>query len=99
MNGRWLIGIGLVLVCSISLADDDDSQARARHLRQSGDIMAVEQILDKVQKSYHGRLLEVDLEKLGGRYVYEIELVDGKGEVIELFFDAKTGELLKDVND
>ncbi len=42
-----------------------------------------------------GRILEVELEKKGGRYIYEVELLNNNDEVWEVKLDAKTGELIK----
>ena len=97
MKRVWLIGLGLMVLCGGVSSDDD--HLKAKRLHKSGDIMAVEQILNKVQQHHHGRVLEVELEREDGRYVYEIELVDNKGEVLKLFFDAKTGEQLDGMSD
>ena len=74
------------------LADDD--HYRARELSESGEIMPLEQLLEKIQG--YGRVLEVDLESEHGRHVYEIEFLDSEGKVRERYFDASSGELLSD---
>jgi uncharacterized membrane protein YkoI len=93
-NRNWIIGSILMAICSSAVADDDHH--KAKRLQKSGEIVSVEQILNKVQQSHQGRVLEVDLEEKGGRYLYEIELVDTGGEVRKFYFDAKTGEQLED---
>ena len=72
----------------------DEDHERARELVKSGEIMPLEQLLQKVLNKELGklRLLEAELEREEGRLVYELELVDEKGVVRELLFDAKTGE-------
>jgi len=40
-------------------------------------------------------VLEVDLEREGGRYLYEIEILLTDGHVVELTYDAATGRLLE----
>jgi len=82
-----------VLTPQLALADSDHELAR--ELKQAGDILPLEQILDKVQKLHPGHVLEVELEKEQQHYIYEIETVDIKGNVWEMQFNAKTGELLK----
>ena len=37
----------------------------------------------------------MELEKKGGRYIYEVELLNNNDEVWEVKLDAKTGELIK----
>lgn len=81
------------------LADEDHK--RARELVRSGDIIALEQLLQKIDTDEEGRLrlLEAELEDKSGRLVYELELVNEKGVVRELLFDAKTGEALGEEDD
>lgn len=98
VDSRSLIaGLVLILACGVAGADDD--HLKARRLHEAGDILAMEQILKQARQRHPGRILEVELEEIGGRLVYEIELVDSKGEVRELFFDARTGEFLKDMKE
>ncbi len=83
----------LAVTPGLMLADNDHNLAR--ELKQAGDILPLEQILEKVEQLHPGHVLEVELEKKNRRYIYEIETVDKKGSVWEMLFDAKTGELLK----
>jgi len=74
----------------------DEDHERARELVKSGEIIALEQLLQNIVNKDAGklRLLEAELEDKSGRLVYELELVDEQGVVRELLFDAKTGEAL-----
>ncbi|MBF0126172.1 MAG: PepSY domain-containing protein [Magnetococcales bacterium] len=97
MNGL-LPMMGLVAWCAmpmIGLADDEDHE-RARRLVRSGEIRSLESILRSHGKRLEGRLLEVELERKNGLFLYEIELVNGQGRVVELEFDARTGKLLRE---
>ena len=87
------VGMSPVLVTDPGLADGDHE--RARMLFQSGEILPLEQILKLVRKHHSGHLLEAELERENGRYVYEIELLSPDGEVWELQLDAVSGELLE----
>lgn len=91
---HWIIVLASLLVCGAALADGDHRN-KAKRLHQAGDIVAVEQILSYVRQHHPGRVIEVDLEEKGGRYLYEIEVVDSTGEVKEHYFDAKTGKPVK----
>ncbi|MCK5001684.1 MAG: PepSY domain-containing protein [Gammaproteobacteria bacterium] len=79
----------------------DEDHERARDLVKSGEIIALEQLLQKIDSQASGklRLLEAELESKQGRLVYELELVDEQGVVRELLFDAKTGEALGEEDD
>ena len=65
-----------------------------RELAQQGDILPLEQILERARQHRTGRVLETELEQKRGRYIYEIEMLDDNGEVWEMKFDATSGELL-----
>jgi len=65
-------------------------------LRPEGDILSLEQVLEQAQQHRPGRVLDTELERKGGRYIYEIELLDDSGEVWEMKFDATSGELVKE---
>jgi uncharacterized membrane protein YkoI len=71
-------------------------QDAVRAIRQRGDILSLDRILQDVRGQHPGRVLESELEQKDGRYVYEVELVDDQGRVREIKFDARTGELLKE---
>lgn len=88
-----MVAVALMALCGGALADDD--HLKARRLQKSGAIVAVEQILSKVLQNHAGRVIEVDLHEEDGRHLYEIELVDDKGEVKTLYFEARTGEQAK----
>jgi len=87
-----------VLLCAASalapIAHADDDQ-RIRQLQRSGEILSLEQIFDRARKVKPGRIVDVDLDKDDGRYIYEIELLERSGKVWEMEFDARTGELLQ----
>lgn len=75
--------------------DSDHEQEEVRSLTQQGDILPLEQVLQAARQQHAGRILETELERDDGRYIYEVELLDDSGEVWEMEFDAATGELLK----
>ena len=67
-----------------------------RAIRQRGDILSLDRILQEARGQHPGRVLESELEQEDGRYVYEVELVDDQGRVREMKFDASTGDVLKE---
>ncbi len=83
----------LALLASVALADDDHLEAR--RLVEAGTIRPLEEILEQIGSQHPGRILEVELEREEGLYIYEIELLDEEGVVWELEIDAQNGELLK----
>ena len=91
--GLAIGGTLLVLLTTVGLADDDHLEAR--RLMATGSILPLESILDRVQAQRPGRILEVELEREDGGYIYEIELLDESGQVWELELDAVAGETLE----
>jgi uncharacterized membrane protein YkoI len=76
-------------------AGSGESPASAGQLSAKGQILSLEKI-SRLAKSYKpGEILEVELEKKHGRYVYEVEILDTRSQVWELKLDARTGQLLK----
>ena len=73
----------------------EETHHKAKRLRDAGDILPLEKILERAKRRYPGRVLETELEEIKGRLIYEIELLDKDGVVREMKFDARTGELLK----
>ena len=92
----WLSLIcALFITCWPHIASADSDHLKARQLLEAGTILPLEQLLDQAQHEHPGRILEVEFEQEQGRYIYEIELVDDKGEVWEIEYDAQTGELIE----
>lgn len=91
---RLTVGLlGLLILSAGSYADGD--QENARRLVNEGIILPLERIAESARRLHPGRILEVELEKKQGRYLYEIEIITDRGEVWEMKFDAVTGEILK----
>lgn len=76
-----------------------DSHEKAKQLRSKGEILPLEAIIKKARTVHPGKILEVELEREHGRYVYEIEMLDKNGRVVEMEYDAKTGKLIKSKHD
>lgn len=77
----------------MGLADDD--HIRARELSQRGEILSLERISDLAKAVHPGKLIDIDLERKRELWIYEVELLDDRGRVWEMKFDARNGELLK----
>ena len=89
-----LPGLVLTLVMNgMALAENDHREPR--RLMDAGEILPLQQIIDRIVKENDGRLLEAGLEHEQGRYIYEIELLGKRGRVWEFKLDAATGEVLE----
>jgi hypothetical protein len=94
-------GLLAVLLCGpLWLASADADHELAREALESGRILSLSEILERVRGQFAGEFLEAELEReddgpLAGRLVYEIELLAPDGVVTELYLDAATGKLLR----
>lgn len=91
---RWLVVVlaGLMSVSTAVWADDDDDRQRARQLRERGDILPLQTILEKAQAVRPGRVLEVEFDEEHGQYIYEVQILSSEGEVWEIEINAVTGK-------
>lgn len=72
----------------------DDSQDRARDALARGDILPLSRILDVVKREAGGRVINVELDRDDGRFIYEVETITSEGRMLELSIDAANGTIL-----
>ena len=83
----------LVLLPGVAAAHDL-SQDEALALTEQGRILPLPVFIEDALTRFPGRFLEAELELDDGRYIYELELVTRDRRVMELEYDAVSGELL-----
>lgn len=92
--GAWALVAGSLL-CGPAAADDPGDHERARAALQAGEILPLQKVLERAQRSHPGDVLEVELEREGGRWVYELKLLQRGGSLLRLDVDARTAEVLR----
>lgn len=80
-------------------ADEDSSHDRARRATERGEILPLSAIYERALASLPGRVLEAELERKHGRWVYELKILDAGGRLFEVYLDAGTGAVLKQEED
>ena len=95
---RKLIVISFLAIPTIGVAKDID-QDDAKVLRDQGRILPLEQVLKVALRLHPGRVIEVELEKARGLYVYEIEIADDNGRVWEVKLDASNASVISQEQD
>ncbi|MGE0800941.1 MAG: PepSY domain-containing protein [Lautropia sp.] len=91
----WVAGSSLLP--GRASASEADAVGRATHdavrrAVQAGQLKPLAEILQIVQKTHPGRVLDVDLEQdADGRRWYEIKLLNRDSQRVELYVDAVTG--------
>src|SRR5699024_4226538 len=93
------VSAALLVGASIAQAKDV-SPAQLVELSNSGAIMPFAQ-LDAAALAQHpgATLLDTDLDESNGRYLYQVDVRDGKGQKWEVELDAETAEVLKNKQD
>jgi uncharacterized membrane protein YkoI len=87
--------MGLAAPTAAFSDDDGRDQALARKALQDGRIKPLAEITEKVKPNLPGNILAVEIEvEDGGRIVYEFDVIDTSGKLMEVDVDAATGEIL-----
>jgi len=84
----------VVAVTHPSAAVADEGPVAARKLSDAGIILPLEKIVAAAKAAKPGEILETELERKHGRYVYEVEILDARGQVWEVKLDARSGKLI-----
>ena len=82
---------GLAAPAAASPRDHD----RARAALQAGEVLPLARVLEAVGRSHPGDVLEVELERDHGRWIYELTVLQRDGALLKLEVDARTAEVLK----
>ena len=98
MNSQYsiirVLVVSLVVLAPLQPVQADDDYIEARRLLESGEILPLEVILEKVRQVLPGKVLEVELENEDRKVVYEMEILGDDGVIREVYVDAKSGEIL-----
>lgn len=73
----------------------DEDHGLARQLHAQGEILSLERIAELATAQRPGTLIDVELEREDGMWVYEAEILDPEGRAWELELDARTGAVIK----
>jgi uncharacterized membrane protein YkoI len=90
--GMIAIVLGAALSSGAATADSDDHDA-ARSAVQRGEIRPLEEILASVRSRLPGEVAGVEIERKGGRWLYEFRVVGSRGRLFEVYVDARTGQI------
>lgn len=85
----------LLIVAPAWADEDEDDHDRARRAFEKGEILPLMDILKKAEEAYGGQLIEAEFDDEDGRMVYELVILNAKSRVLKLYYDARSGELLK----
>ncbi|HRH17341.1 MAG TPA: PepSY domain-containing protein [Aquabacterium sp.] len=89
-----LVAAGLLSLPARS-SDGDDDHDRALQAVQSGQVLPLPTVLERLAREHPGQVLEVELEHEDGQWIYEIRLLKPQGQLVKLKLDAKTAAVLR----
>ncbi len=78
----------------VSFAADKPDHDRARQAVEAGDVLPLRTILDRLEHEYPGQVMEVELAREKGEWVYEIKLLRKGGILMKLKVLARDGTIL-----
>jgi hypothetical protein len=92
----WLVvGLG-VLGASGAWAGDDKDHDRVRDAVRAGEVMPLDALRERLRRDHAGEVLELELEREDGRWIYEVKLLQRGGRIVKLEVDARSGEVLRE---
>ena len=74
---------------------DSRDHERARAAVQAGQVLPLPTLLERLQRTHPGQVLELELERDDGRWIYEIKLLQANGQLLKLDVDAATAQVLQ----
>lgn len=86
----------LLAACALPPAEAGgrDDHERARAAVQAGEVLPLPALLERLQRTHPGQVLELELERDDGRWVYEVKLLQADGQLLKLELDARTAQVL-----
>lgn len=84
---------------NLDAADDAREQYEAREALKQGKIRPLEEIISAVREKIAGDIIEIEFEVEDGRYIYEIEIIQPSGQIVEIEVDALTKEIIGNEED
>lgn len=103
MRRRRLLPLLLLAVLPLGLPagaradddDDDDDHDRARRAMERGEIRPLSQLLGELERRFVGQVVDTDLDRDDGRWIYEFKLLPPSGRMYRVKMDAATGRVLR----
>lgn len=86
--------VAVLLALPGARASDHNDHERVRAAVQAGEVLALPLLLERLQRTHPGRVLELELERDDGRWIYEVKLLKAGGQLLKLEVDAGTGQVL-----
>jgi len=95
MNAKTLLLAGCLAAASVAAVAAEAPQQQDAPAASAQSLLSIEQAVAKVLEQYPGaQVYEAELEHKLGRTYWEFELVDASRRRVDVYVDARTGEIL-----
>jgi len=94
-----LLSLSCIVPAVLADGEHDHDRARAVMVMLAGEVLPLSTILERVAREQPGQVLEVELERDDGRWIYELKLLQGEGKLVKLKVDARDGAVLRKKSD
>ncbi|PYE23485.1 putative membrane protein YkoI [Rhizobium sp. PP-CC-3A-592] len=87
----------VLFLAAPAVSDDGDDlldQEAARQALAEGRVRPLEDIIAHVRQTIKGDIIEIEFERDNGRFIYELEILQETGQLLEIVVDARTLEIL-----
>lgn len=91
---RWIAALFCSLAFGLPAAASDDHDAARAALREDK-VLPLAEIVPMVEDRFGGRMLDAEFEHKHGAFVYELEIIQESGRMIEVVVDAASGDILE----
>ena len=91
---RLIAGATLLCAAFAAVPGYGDDHARTRAALQTGEIRPLGEIMAAAKRDTPGEVVEVELEREHGRWIYEVKILTPQGEVRRVDYDARSAERL-----
>ncbi len=85
----------LAAAAAPAAAQERRDHERARAALEAGQIRPLSELLAEVERRYRGRVIEADLERDDGQWLYEFKILPPNGRLFRVEVDAATGQLVR----
>lgn len=86
--------IACALAATVPLQAGERDHDAARQALEQGKVLPLRTVLEKVERDYQGQAIKIEFEHDGGRFIYEIRLLQNDGRIVKLEVDAVNGKVL-----
>ncbi len=77
----------------LAQASESDHEMARKALRE-GKVLPLRTVLEQAERDYQGQVLEVELDRDDGMFIYEIKLLRTDGQLMKLKVNAANGQVL-----